>query len=263
MSESDVRPGSWFAQEWTELLGNVMESLAGDRPALTCHESHVAIPAGEMLWWEQGFPLPGAPALWIGAPHQTWSQLASRVLGTAGIEEGADATEARATYLEILQQSLGELARGASRRWGHEVVCPAGSEPSMAPSAGEFYEVGAVYPDATLPCLWLAVTGAPADPEPVHAPPPKPGTQSKTFDLLMAVELPVSVSFGRVQIPLKDVLRFTAGSIIELNRQVDEPVEVIVNNCVVARGEVVVVECNYGVRIHQIMSREERLESIP
>ena len=55
------------------------------------------------------------------------------------------------------------------------------------------------------------------------------------FNLLMGVELPVSVSFGHVQLPLRDVLKLTAGSIIELNRTVDEPVEVIVNNCVVAR----------------------------
>ena len=45
----------------------------------------------------------------------------------------------------------------------------------------------------------------------------------------MGVELPVSVSFGRVQLPLQDVLKLTAGSIIELNRSVDQPVEVIVN----------------------------------
>jgi flagellar motor switch protein FliN/FliY len=66
-----------------------------------------------------------------------------------------------------------------------------------------------------------------------------------------------------VQLPLQEVLKLTAGSIIELNRTVDEPVEVIVNNCVVARGEVVVVEGNYGVRIHHIMSRQQRLENLP
>lgn len=124
-----------------------------------------------------------------------------------------------------------------------------------------------------MPPLLIAVTGSPQDPPPadetrdteVSAAPAAtaPGTASKTFNLLMAVELPVSVSFGHVKLPLKDVLKLTAGSIIELNRTVDEPVEVIVNNCVVARGEVVVVEGNYGVRIHQIMTRQERLEALP
>jgi flagellar motor switch protein FliN/FliY len=79
----------------------------------------------------------------------------------------------------------------------------------------------------------------------------------------MGVELPVSVSFGRVHLPLKEVLKLTAGSIIELNRTVDELVEVIVNNCVVARGEVVMVEGNYGVHIKQIMSRQQRMENLP
>jgi flagellar motor switch protein FliN len=73
------------------------------------------------------------------------------------------------------------------------------------------------------------------------------------------VELPVRVSFGRAQVPLKEVLKLTTGSIVELNRSVSEPVEIIVNNCVVARGEVVVVEGNFGVRIQEVVSRQDRL----
>src|ERR1022692_1955608 len=146
------------------------------------------------------------------------------------------------------------ISRSCSSRWAS---CPAAPAP---------------------PPLRVATTGAPQDP-PQETDPPAgtataggpsaadPATQlpltSKTFNLLMGVELAVSVSFGRVQLPLKDVLKLTAGSIIELNRTVDEPVEVIVNNCVVARGEVVVVEGNYGVRIDHIMSRQERLEALP
>jgi len=78
----------------------------------------------------------------------------------------------------------------------------------------------------------------------------------------MDVDLPVSVSFGRTPLPIKDVLKLTTGSIVELNRSVSELVEVVVNNCIVARGEVVVIEGNYGVRIHQIISRQDRLRSI-
>jgi flagellar motor switch protein FliN/FliY len=76
------------------------------------------------------------------------------------------------------------------------------------------------------------------------------------------VELPVSVSFGRARVPLKDVLKLTSGSIVELNRSVSDPVEVIVNNCVIARGEVVVVDGNYGIRIQEILSRQERLRTL-
>ncbi len=61
---------------------------------------------------------------------------------------------------------------------------------------------------------------------------------------------------------LKDVIKLTTGSIVELNRALSEPVEVIVNNCVIARGEVVVVEGNYGIRIKQVISRQERLRTL-
>ena len=74
--------------------------------------------------------------------------------------------------------------------------------------------------------------------------------------------MPVGVSFGRTQLPLKDVIKLSTGSIVELNRAITEPVEVIVNNCVIARGEVVVIEGNYGVRIREIVSPEERLRSL-
>jgi flagellar motor switch protein FliN/FliY len=278
-------PARWFAEEWTALLGTVLESLAGERPKLACtapaggatlaasSEEMVGL-HGAILWWQHRFPLPGAPSIWIGAPRNAWTQIAARVLGAAGVE---DDSQARETYLEVLQQSLGELSRSAGRRWSRQVDC-SGNEEAAAPEAAEFYLVEATYPDAALPPLMVAVAGAPQGP-PLETDPPAatampggpsaadPATHlpltSRTFNLLMGVELAVSVSFGRVQLPLRDVLKLTAGSIIELNRTVDEPVEVIVNNCVVARGEVVVVEGNYGVRIDHILSRQERLEALP
>jgi flagellar motor switch protein FliN/FliY len=97
------------------------------------------------------------------------------------------------------------------------------------------------------------------DASPAAVPAP---AKSKTYELLLDVELPVSVSFGRAQVLLKDVLKLTTGSIIELNRSIVEPVEVIVNNCVIARGEVVVVEGNFGVRIQHVISQQERLRTL-
>ena len=83
------------------------------------------------------------------------------------------------------------------------------------------------------------------------------------MDLLLEVELPVSISFGKTSLPLRDVLKLTTGSIVELNRTASDPVDVLVNQRLIARGEVVVVEGNYGIRIQQIASRHDRLRSIP
>ncbi|MDQ2839607.1 MAG: flagellar motor switch protein FliN, partial [Acidobacteriota bacterium] len=83
---------------------------------------------------------------------------------------------------------------------------------------------------------------------------------SRTFELLLDVELPVSVSFGRAALKLHDAIKLITGSLIELDRGLSDPVELLVNNCVIARGEVVVVEGNYGVRITEIVSQKERLQ---
>jgi len=97
----------------------------------------------------------------------------------------------------------------------------------------------------------------------INQTPESPVKNLDTLDLLLDVELPVSVSFGKAQIPLQQVLKWTPGSIVELECAVNEPVEVVVNNCVIARGEVVVVDGNYGVRVQQIVSRAQRLEIAP
>jgi flagellar motor switch protein FliN len=83
---------------------------------------------------------------------------------------------------------------------------------------------------------------------------------SRTMEVLLGVHLPVSISFGSAEMPLRDVLKLSAGSVVELDRQPEEPVDLIVNGCVIARGEVVVVDGNYGVRVQEIVSRKERLD---
>ena len=82
------------------------------------------------------------------------------------------------------------------------------------------------------------------------------------FDLLLEIEMQLGVSFGRTHLPLEEVLKLSSGAIVELNRSVSDPVDVLVNDAVIARGEVVVVEGNYGVRITEIDSRRERIRSI-
>jgi flagellar motor switch protein FliN/FliY len=77
---------------------------------------------------------------------------------------------------------------------------------------------------------------------------------TNSFEILKHVEIPVSVSFGRTQMLLKDLLRLGNGSVVPLDRELGDEVEVRVNNCVIARGEVVAVDGNYGVRILKMAS---------
>ncbi|HEX4949842.1 MAG TPA: FliM/FliN family flagellar motor switch protein [Blastocatellia bacterium] len=85
---------------------------------------------------------------------------------------------------------------------------------------------------------------------------------SRNIERLLDVELEVVVRFGLTQIPLRELVRIGVGSMIELNRQVDEPVELLVNNRSLARGTVVVVDGYYGVCITEIGPSEERRQSL-
>ncbi len=88
------------------------------------------------------------------------------------------------------------------------------------------------------------------------------GSAQQNLQMLMDVDLELSVSFGSTTLLLQDVLKLASGSIVELNRSAADPVEVLVNDSVIARGEVVVVEGNYGIRITEIVSQRERIRSL-
>ncbi len=76
---------------------------------------------------------------------------------------------------------------------------------------------------------------------------------------LMDLELPLAVALGRAVLPIEDILKITSGSLIELDRSVGEYVDLMVHGTLVARGEIVSVKGNYGVRIKEIISRQDRL----
>lgn len=82
------------------------------------------------------------------------------------------------------------------------------------------------------------------------------------LELLKDVELEVTLRFGQREMFLKDVLNLTPGTVVELDQQIHDPVELLAGSKVIAWGEVVAVDGNYGLRITRLPSREERLESL-
>jgi len=81
--------------------------------------------------------------------------------------------------------------------------------------------------------------------------PPVP-TEPVNLDLVLDVELNVTLRFGQRQLTLREVLELTSGSVIELDRQVEEPVELLLDGKVIARGEAVVIDGNYGLRVTEV-----------
>jgi flagellar motor switch protein FliN/FliY len=85
------------------------------------------------------------------------------------------------------------------------------------------------------------------------------GPITPNLDILKDIELQVTLRFGSAQMSLKDLAGLGTGAVIELDRALADPVEVLVGGYVIARGEPVVVRGVYGIRISEIASRQERL----
>ena len=84
-------------------------------------------------------------------------------------------------------------------------------------------------------------------------------TTARNFDLLLDIPLEVTVELGRTRLPLRELLALTAGAVVELGKLAGEPLDVLVNGKLVARGEAVMVNDKFGVRLTDIVSRTERL----
>jgi flagellar motor switch protein FliN/FliY len=88
------------------------------------------------------------------------------------------------------------------------------------------------------------------------------GANSNEIDLVMDVPVQVTVELGRAKMQIRNLLNLTYGSVIELDILAGEPLEVVVNGCLVAQGEVVIVNDRYGIRLTDIVTPAERLRKI-
>ena len=82
------------------------------------------------------------------------------------------------------------------------------------------------------------------------------------LSLLMDVPLKVTVELGRSQMTIENLLKLTQGSVVELNQIIGEPLDILVNNKLMARGEAVVVKDKFAIRIVDVVSPERRIENL-
>ncbi|CQR47689.1 Flagellar motor switch protein FliN [Paraliobacillus sp. PM-2] len=89
-----------------------------------------------------------------------------------------------------------------------------------------------------------------------------PKNEKRNLDMLLDIPLQVTVELGRTSHTVKDILEFSSGSIIELDKLAGEPVDIHVNSKLIAQGEVVVIDENFGVRVTDIVSQSDRLKKL-
>ena len=91
-----------------------------------------------------------------------------------------------------------------------------------------------------------------------------PGVAGQTSDIGMVMDIPVqlTVQLGRARLPIRDILQLAQGSVVELDGLAGEPLDVYVNGCLIAQGEVVVVNEKFGIRLTDIVTPAERARKL-
>lgn len=81
-------------------------------------------------------------------------------------------------------------------------------------------------------------------------------------DVLQNIPVTLSIEVGRASIKIRDLMRLSQGSVVELDRMAGEPLDLLVNNTVVAQGEVVLINERYGIRLTRVVPATERIEKL-
>lgn len=84
----------------------------------------------------------------------------------------------------------------------------------------------------------------------------------QNLDMVMDIPINLSLELGHTRMSIRELLKLTQGSVVKLDRPGGDPLDILVNGCLVARGEVVVVNDRFGVRITDIVSQEERIRRL-
>lgn len=268
MSEQALTPAG-LLERFASEMATAVAALAGESTTLT------AGPAPAATDWVVRVDASGAASgtLAIGLTDEDARRISAAVMGFDPAEVADDAIAD--TLRELAGQAIGALHVAPETAAITLAIADVARATFPGPVTGSFHFTlpGDVRPSLVVGgtvSLQPPAVAAVAAPAPVAglATVPKPGrpapaaTPAGNLDLLLDIELPLAVRFGQTELSLLTLTRLGPGSVIDLHRSADEPVEVLVSGKVIARGEVVVVEGNYGVRVTEVVSTADRIRSL-
>lgn len=228
---------------WLANLASTMETLTGACPRI---QPAVPIAAGslpsELIWWEPDFS-DAEPSVWVGVGPSV-----RRALGFAASGEVISADPgcrgAEQSYQELLQRSW----QGVGGALG-------GGRMTTPPQDAQMFRVVIEGLGTAAMELFAACREAPRDTREAKPERSKQARTGTALDCLLETEIPLSVRFGRARMLLQDIVRLSPGSVVDLNRNMDEQVDLMVNGHLLARGDVVSVQGNYALRITAVRER--------
>jgi len=261
-----------FLQLWAQSLSHVLQQISGNALPVECLTEPLAVaePRGESdLYFVvvAAGGLRGEMSLRLSPPvAMSLAQLFMSENQDPAAALGADQREA---VQELLRQVAGQAATALVPLFGEvQLRLEAAPAPSWSPGAIGWLASAAAGAACRVEIEWqlsaalhaallasppaAAASSEPATQSPPGAASSLPVASANNLGILMDVQLDVVLRFGERKMLLREILELGAGSVVELDRKVDEPVDLLLDGRLVARGEVVVVDGNYGLRVLEL-----------
>jgi flagellar motor switch protein FliN/FliY len=196
--------------------------------------------------------------------------LVSQLPSQPANESGAEQTE---HLLKLIETAVSEFRHALEQEYGTFTINA--SSASLPPSEGASVVQVALVNDDSVVSVAMYITPelaavltfhsqsgtAAAETEATTKAASGVATQEPVnLDLVMDVELNVTLRFGKRRLTLREVMELTTGSVVELDRELEEPVELLLNGMVIARGEAVVIDGNYGLRVTEVSQHVSTME---
>lgn len=260
MNERSMEIFEELVERWIEEFGRAVEMFTGEKPALSLLGSSPDVSDSEIAartWWKQVAQGESSFSMWQGATEPVWTAL-------------GDGPEGQATFFEMLGQANQGTVAVLSAGFPIPLRCQDGlTEAPVPPLKVETAQIKVDFRGAEAGVIFLLIERSafavlnPEDPQAADSTSEPSASGSNVppaiLNRLMGLQLPVSVLLGRATVTIKDALKLTSGSVLELDREVGDYVEIVVHGTVVAKGEIVSVKGNYGVRIKEVISRQDRI----
>jgi flagellar motor switch protein FliN/FliY len=269
-----------FCRAWTESLANVLGQLGVVSPKVTATEpapakalSSEELAVTVSVFFKGGGTLKGEQ-VWV-AEKPAALQIA-QLLMSEPLDPAAEFSDThKDAFAEFLRQVSGQTATTWKQIAGGEteIAFQAQTDAVFVPAQSTtVHAEGEKFPQLLLrffansvlyDALSVAAPAAPAPESPAvpHSLAHLPlGAVPPNLELLLDVELEATIRFGEREMLLREIFDLTPGAVVELNQTVNEPAQLLVAGRLVARGEVVVVDGNFGLRVTEVASRGQRAE---
>jgi len=267
-----AEPGT-FVEVWAQCLSQVLGQLAAiPVPCVVLAEAPAEVAARSendlLLIPTLSGGLRGEMSLRLSPPAVV--RCAQIFVGDGAATPAEMTPEHRDAALELIRQVAGLVSTSLESRWGEVQLRIEGAHamPTWSASATAWLRAG----EDSAPVAWVevylsaALVAALRAEKKEELPAPEPSTltsapdSSANLGLLMDVELAVELRFGSRRLALREVLDLGPGAVVELDRQVQEPVDLLLDGRLLARGEVVVIDGNYAMRVTEVAPQNREME---